>query len=128
MKKIIAFAAIASLAACAEAEPEAEVAAEPAAEEVAMAPGTVVPGDYIVTSETMEDGSPFTINPDGTWTGTDAEGNPESGTSAIVDGQICFTTEGETEAECWTNSEVAEDGSFTSVNEAGEQVTVTPVS
>lgn len=127
MKKILAIAVIASLAACAEADTEAdtEIAAEPATEEIAIAPGTVTPGNYVVTGDFAGE-SPFTINADGTWTSVDEEGNPESGTSEIVNGQICFTTEGETEAECWTNGEVAEDGSFTSVGPEGRTVTVTP--
>lgn len=122
MRYSIACVAVLGLAACAPGETETEVVEEPAVEEVAAAPGSVAPGNYLVTDADGE--TPFTMNEDGTWSGVDDEGNEQSGTSEIVDGKICFTTEGEEEANCWTNSEVAEDGSFTSVSDDGEEVSV----
>lgn len=121
MKKLIAFAGIALLAACSQAETEA-----PAVEETVAAPvvGSVTPGTYNVA---WEDGttSVFTLNDDGSYAAT-RNGENEEGTSAIVDGKICFTPAAEgAETNCWTNSEVGADGSFTSVSDDGETVTLT---
>lgn len=121
MKKLIAFASVAALAACSPAETEAPAVEETVAVEAVA--GSVAPGDYNVT---WEDGSTstFTLNEDGTYVAVRDDETVE-GTSAIVDGKICFTASAEgTEAECWTNSEVGADGGFTSVSDAGQNVTL----
>lgn len=122
MKTYLALSAVLVLAACAQpAETETE---EAPVEEVAAYDGSVAAGDYTVT---YADGSaPFSIDPEGNWTSVDEEGNTTEGTSEIVDGKICFTATGQTEAECWTNQAPGEDGSFSSTSDAGETVTVTP--
>lgn len=129
MKKLIAIASIAALAAC-----QSEPAEEPVAEEtVTEAPETVAvangspPGSYEATAA---DGTVMTtvINEDGTYTDSDAEGNVVAeGSWAVVDGKTCFTptTEG-VEAMCFTESEPAEDGSFTATPDEGDPVTVRP--
>ncbi len=69
----------------------------------------------------------MTRSEDGTFTSTIGE---ETGTGTVedVDGKVCFDTEGDEEgAMCWTNSEAAEDGSFTSTSDGGDVVTVRPV-
>lgn len=123
MKHLIALASIAVLAACSQAETEAPAAEETVAAPAPM-PGSVTPGTYKVA---WEDGktSDFTLNEGGSYVST-RDGETEEGTSAIVDGKICFTPSGEgAETNCWTNSAVAADGSFTSVSDAGETVTLT---
>lgn len=78
MKKIIAVAALAALAACSQAEtpaPEAteEAAAAPAAAEVMAADGKAAYGKFQVTTE---DGKKYTtdVKPDGTYAIADADG------------------------------------------------------
>ncbi len=121
MKKMILLAGVAALAACTPSEPEAPVAEET----VAAAPaGSVAAGTYDVA---WSDGSvsSFTINDDGTYSGT-RDDVTDTGTYEVKDGKICFTSSAEgSEAECWTNSEAAADGSFTSVSDAGETVSLT---
>lgn len=120
MKSYLALGAVLVLAACAQPAEEAEAPVE----EVAAYDGSVAAGDYTVD---YGDGTaPFSIDADGNWTSVDEEGNPTEGTSAIVDGKICFTSAAEEEAECWTNEAPGEDGSFSSTSDAGETVTVTP--
>lgn len=119
-----------ALAACAQ-EPAEEAAEEPAAVEE-EAPAMVAangagPGTYEVTAA---DGTVTTaiLNADGTYTDMDAEGTvTEEGTWEVVDGKTCFTptTEGG-EAMCFTESEIAADGSFTATADDGTVVTVRP--
>lgn len=126
MKKWIAAASMVAIAACSAPAPTEEAAetTEAPAEETAAIPGG--PGTYEVT---YADGSVgmLTTAEDGTFSATVGE---ESGTGTIteVDGKVCFDSEGDEEgATCWTNSEVAEDGSWTSTSDDGETVTVRPV-
>lgn len=130
MRKFVLLAAPLALAACAQ---EAEVEEAPAAEEaevaaVTTANGTVTP----MTGEVANADGPqglSTLNADGTYQDLDAEGaTVAEGTWAVVDGKTCFTptTEG-ADGECWTESEPAEDGSFTATSDEGAEVTVTPV-
>jgi len=129
MHKLIFLAAPLALTACAQ---EAEVAdadieeAEVAA--VTTANGTVTPMTGEVSNAEGSQGL-STLNADGTYQDLDSEGNVVAeGAWAVVDGKTCFTpsTEG-VEAQCWTESEPAEDGAFTATSDAGEEVTVTPV-
>ncbi len=122
MKKLIALASIAALAACAEAEAPA---VEEAAEEVA-APAPVAAGTYEVT---YADGSVGTMvsEDDGTFSMTIGE-TTGTGTYVDQDGKVCFDADGDDEgATCWTNSPAGEDGSFTSVSDDGDTVSVAPV-
>ena len=122
MKKLIALASIAALAACAEAEAPA---VEEAAEEVA-APAAVGAGTYEVT---YADGSVGTMvsEDDGTFSMTIGE-TTGTGTYVNQDGKVCFDADGDEEgATCWTNSPAGEDGSFTSVSDDGDTVSVAPV-
>jgi hypothetical protein len=69
-----------------------------------------------------------TLNADGSYTDTAADGTVQAeGTWAVTDGKTYFspTTEG-VETMCFTESEVAEDGSFTATPDEGEPVTVRP--
>ncbi len=127
MKKIIAVAAVLSVAACAQPEAEEEMTEEAVVEEVAAGPmdGVGGPGTYEVT---YSDGSvgTFTAAEDGTYSATVGD---DAGTGTITeqDGKTCFDADGDDAgAVCWTNSEVGEDGSWTSTSDEGDVVTVRP--
>nr|WP_298895089.1 hypothetical protein [uncultured Altererythrobacter sp.] len=122
MKTYLALSAALVVAAC---SPAAETEAEAPVEDVVAYDGSVAPGDYSV--DDGESTSPFSIDADGNWNGVDDEGNPNEGTSEVVDGKICFTTAGDDVARCWLNEAPGEDGSFTSTSDEGETVTVAPV-
>lgn len=52
-------------------------------------------------------------------------GETQTGTSAIVDGKVCFAGHEEgAKPECWTKGERAPEGTFASVSDDGETVTV----
>lgn len=124
MKKFMLIAAVCALAACNQAEAPAEetvVVEEPAAPLVA-------PGNYDVANADGSTNS-ISLNADGTFTTTSAEGEQVSGTYEDVDGKVCFTgpnDEGEEGTMCWLNDPAGEDGSFASTSDDGEKVTVTP--
>lgn len=128
MKRLIAIAGLAALVACnqTEAEPEAEPTVEETAVAVTVANGSP-PGAYIATAADGTE-TTSTINADGTYVDTDAEGNVVAeGTWAVVDGKTCFTpvTEG-VEAMCYTESAPGDDGSFTATPDSGDPLTVRP--
>jgi hypothetical protein len=131
MKKLMLVAGLATLAAaCNQSEPAPEP--EPTVEETA-APAMVTGNGSAagVYTATAADGTvtTSTLNADGTYKDTDAEGTTlEEGTWAVVEGKTCFTptTEGR-EALCYTESEVGADGSFTATADNGDSVTVKPV-
>ena len=123
MKKLIAAASVLAIAACAEPAP-VEEAPEEVAEEAA--PATGGPGTFEVT---YADGSVgmLTTSEDGSFSAMLGE-ESGSGTVTEVDGKVCFDADGDEEgATCWTNSDVADDGSWTSTSDDGETVTVRPV-
>lgn len=129
MKKFALLAAVAVLtAACSQEAEEPEVANETATAPMpaeTMAAGTQ-PGTYDMTNA---DGTPrgsTTINPDGTYTDTDAAGNETRGTFASRNGQDCFDPEGDDPEECWTVSTAGPDGSFTATGPDGTEVTIKP--
>jgi len=132
MRKIVLFAAPLALIGCVQ-EPASEEAALEEAEvvEAAMttANGTATPMSAEVSSADGPQGR-STLNADGTYEDLDADGGTVAkGTWAVVDGKTCFTPAAEgSETTCWTESEPAEDGSFTATSDAGEEVTVTPIS
>jgi hypothetical protein len=96
-------------------------ATAPAAAAMVTANGSP-PGTYDVA---MKDGSKgkTTLNADGTYTDVDSNGKETKGTWAVKDGKTCFTPTGKT-AECYTESAVGADGSFTATSAKGETVTV----
>ena len=111
MKKLIALAAIATLAACGERAEEAAPSDTATAEATTAAMTDDPAGTYTVK---MADGTTGTtvINTDGTYVDTDAEGNEIRGTFARRDGKDCFDPEGDDPEECWTVAPPAADGSF----------------
>lgn len=127
--KIMLFAAPLALAACSQ-----EAAYEPEAveAEVVEAPTTANGAPSGSATVTTVDGEPLgktDLNADGTYQDYNPDGElVAEGTWAVVDGKTCFepTTEG-VGAMCWTESEQAEDGSFTATPDEGDPVIVTPV-
>lgn len=126
MKKLIALASIAALAACSQKAEEAPVAADTVAAVETPAMGTA-PGTYDVFAA---DGSPAgktTINPDGTYEETDKDGKASKGTFAVKDGKDCFDEEGDVADVCWAVTAPGADGSFTATSADGKTVlTVKP--
>ena len=93
-----------------------------------MGPGkyAIEGGDGTVYSQTI-------VNADGTYSDLDPDGNEVGrGTWRDQRGMACFDPEGdgpEQQERCWTNSALAEDGSFTTTREDGsDSYTVRPVS
>lgn len=66
-----------------------------------------------------------TINADGSYVDTGADGKVIKGTFARKDGKDCFDPEGDAVEACWTPSPPAADGSFTATGPDGTTVTVT---
>ena len=125
MKKLIVCASALALVACGGGEAEPEAMEEEAMEEaVEEATGAVLPGSYDLVYGDGATGT-VTITEDGTYSGTQGD-QSTSGTVEDVDGKACFDPEGDVGATCWTNGEIAEDGSFTSTADDGSVVKVTP--
>ncbi|TIX49980.1 hypothetical protein [Alteraurantiacibacter aquimixticola] len=132
MKKIIAFAAVLALGACAQ-ENGTDAGQEMAAagdEDVleGSAPGfeAVAPGEYEVV-HADESVDSLTIHPGMTWSMVFANGDAAGGTIFMQGGETCFVTEGVEGHECFVGGEVAEDGSMDSTASDGEVMTVRPV-
>lgn len=127
MKKLMLIAAIAALTACSKQTEEAAetgaVPVEAAATAKADSPSFV--GDFDVK---MADGKmgKTRINEDGTFVDTGPDGKEMKGTFALKDGKECFDADGDEPELCWTSAKPGADGSFTSTNDKGETVTVTP--
>ena len=125
MKKIIAVAILATVAACSpaetEAEPEAvEEVAEAAPENIA-ADGQATPGNYRITlangDVVMEE-----VRADGTYTATNADGSVETGTWEQKSPELYCTTEDEEGAEQDCNEEmINEDGVWISRDAGSEE-------
>lgn len=122
MKRLILLVGAVSLASCSQGAPEAEAPAQ--AETVAeVSTANVEPGNYDVT---WSDGakSQFTLNDDQSYSAV-RDGETLTGKTAVVDGKFCITgDEAGAETQCWTNGESTVDGSFASVNDDGESVTI----
>lgn len=129
-------AAVLALAACnsandADSQPDA-----PAAADTTNAEGidpnadagfeAVAPGNYEVV---RADGSidQLTILPGMTWAMVFSDGQAVGGTIFAQGGKNCFVTEGVAEQQCFTGSDLAEDGSMQVTAPDGEVMTVRPV-
>lgn len=86
----------------------------------------VAPGNYEVV---RADGTidQLTILPGMTWAMVFANGEPAGGTIFAQGGKNCFVTEGVAEQQCFTGSDLAEDGSMQVTAPEGEVMTVRPV-
>lgn len=123
MRIIVAFAAVAALAACGEPAPE-PVAEETTAPEP-MAEAGVTPGVYDAFDADGPAGT-TTINADGTYIDVDADGTERRGTYVRRSGQDCFDPDGDEAEVCWTVGAPAADGSFTATSPEGMELTIRP--
>lgn len=127
MKKLALIASFAALAACSQPAEKPAEADTKAAEAAAVTPDDSAPamGDYAVKDA---DGkmSTTTLNADGTFVSTEADGTKITGKYVRKDGKDCFDDDGDQAEVCWTASAPAADGTFTSTSSTGETVTVTP--
>lgn len=126
MKRLIAIAGVIALGACSESAPAPEPVEEAEAEEAAT-DWSAWAGSYDIA---YEDGSAavLTVRDTGTYEVVLGEDTLTGTVEMGEGGEICYTNDdGETPTQCWTNSEAAEDGSWTSTSEAGETVTVTRI-
>lgn len=127
MRTIALIAAVAALSACSQGADEAPAPTETTdAMATPTAPATMAAADMAGTYDvTNADGTKgtTTINADGTYVDTDADGKESMGTWAQKDGKTCFTPEGGTEM-CWTDGEPAADGSWVATADDGTTVTV----
>jgi len=118
-----------ALAACGKKE-ETPVAAQSDAVVATDAAATPVagptPGVYEVTDAAGKKVSTVTIGPDGSYAQDPASGMRMAGIVKMVDGKTCFDPSGKAEAECYTDSARAADGSFTATDAKGAVLTVHP--
>ena len=125
---ILSSAALA-LAACGKKE-EAPVAAPSeaaVATDAASAPAAgPTPGVYEVSDAAGKKLGTTTINADGSYADDSPSGHRVAGIVKMVDGKTCFDPSGKAEAECFTDSARAADGSFTATDAKGVVVTVRP--
>ena len=116
-----------ALGACSDADEAEElvVADEPMEEDIAVAPdGRPVAGTFRVTAANGEVWTQV-INPDGTVDSTAPDGTRSAGAwTSSTPGRFCMTAEGENEQTCYAEA-VAEDGTWTSTNEANPEDTYT---
>lgn len=110
MKKLIAIAAIGTLAACGSADEPEEAVAEETVVETGEATGSPA-GTY---EATLADGSTITqtINEDGTYRDVANGEEVESGNWRTDGDQLCFDPEGDEPEACFTGGDPAADGSF----------------
>lgn len=125
MKRFVVIAGVLALGACGESAPEAEPAAEESAE-AQPADMSAWEGGYTFAYEDGSEAS-LVIAADGTYQST-RDGETVSGVITLGDGgAFCYTPEGSEEAECWTNGEANEDGSWPSTSDQGNSVTVSRI-
>lgn len=131
MKKIIAVAAMLSLAACAQEEAADTGDAAAAEDEIVLegdAPGfeAVAPGTYEV-EHANGDVDNITIHPGMTFSRIAADGEATGGTIFMQDGKTCFVVEGVEGHNCFVDGPVQEDGSMQTTSDNGDVSTVRPV-
>ncbi len=131
MRKIIAVAAILSLAACAQEEAADTADAGAAEEEIVLegdAPGfeAVAPGTYEV-EHANGDIDNITIHPGVTFSRIAADGEATGGTIFMQDGKTCFVVEGVEGHNCFVDGPVQEDGSMQTTADDGDVATVRPI-
>jgi len=86
------------------------------------------PGTFDVVAK---DGtkSQSVLNPDGTYVDKDATGKEMAkGTWNVTNGKTCFDPDGDKGPDCYAETAVAADGTFTATSDKGEQLTIKKVS
>ena len=96
------------------------------ATDAAVAAALPTAGVYEVSDAAGKKLGTTTINADGSYA-DDMTGAPRvAGIVKIIDGKTCFDPSGKAEAECFTDSAPAADGSFTATDAKGTVMTVRP--
>ena len=96
------------------------------ATDAAVAAALPTAGVYEVSDAAGKKLGTTTINADGSYA-DDMTGAPRvAGIVKIIDGKTCFDPSGKAEAECFTDSAPAADGSFTATDAKGTVLTVRP--
>lgn len=138
MRKTIAFAALLALAACNDADREADDvdAAATTEETTADASGVlegekpgfeaVAPGTYEVTRAGGEVDY-IEIHPGMTFSRVAADGTATGGSIFMKDGKTCFLVEGQAEENCFTDSAPDAQGVVKATAANGDVATVRPV-
>ena len=136
MRKTIAFAALLALAACNNADTDADDVDAPATGEVAdnssvlegEEPGfeAVAPGTYQVTRAGGEVDY-IEIHPGLTFSRIAADGTATGGSIFMKDGKTCFLVEGEEKENCFTDGPRQPDGTMETTSAEGNVSTVRPV-
>jgi len=125
-------AAAAALVGCQKAADTSNETAAPAASNSATAAAMTTangsgPGTYEVTNKDGTKAQSI-LNADGSYSDVDASGKVTAkGTWNVTDGKTCFDPEGDKGPDCFTETTVGSDGSFTATSDKGEVVTVKKV-
>jgi len=136
MKRSIVFAALLALAACNQADSDADAPDATASGEVADAssvlegdaPGfeAVAPGTYQVTRAGGEVDY-IEIHPGMTFSRVAADGTATGGSIFMKDGKTCFLVEGQQQENCFTDGPRQTDGSMEPTSANGDVSQVRPV-
>ena len=136
MRKTIAFAAMLALAACNNADTDADDVDATATGEVADNSGVlegeepgfeaVAPGTYQVTRAGGEVDY-IEIHPGMTFSRVAADGTATGGSIFMKDGKTCFLVEGEDQENCFTDGPRQPDGTMQTTSAEGNVATVRPV-
>jgi len=124
MKKFVIFATCVALAGCGSSEVEPPEAEAENAEAQEFTLDSTAMGNIAGTYEVkLADGSVSmqTINPDGTYVDTTADGTRTGGGTwrATAEGAMCFDPEGDEGEECFSGGAPGEDGAFELQGEDG---------
>ena len=125
---LILSAAALALAACGKKD-EAPVVVQSdtvVATDAAVAAALPTAGVYEVTDASGKKLGTSTINADGSFADDMVGAKRVAGIVKMIDGKTCFDPSGKAEAECYTDSAIAADGSFTATDAKGAVLTVRP--
>lgn len=124
MRKVLVFATVLALGACAETAPEADPAPEAEATEDAGVDMSAWVGDYALVYDDGSEAS-LSIAADGAYTASNGEDTVNGAITMGDGGAFCYTAEGSDDTECWTNGDANDDGSWVATSDAGRSATVT---
>ena len=96
------------------------------ATDAAVAAALPTAGVYEVTDAAGKKLGTSTINADGSFADDMVGAKRVAGIVKMIDGKTCFDPSGKAEAECYTDSAIAADGSFTATDAKGAVLTVRP--
>ena len=97
-----------------------------AATDAAAAAALPAAGVYEVIDAAGKKLGTSTINADGSFADDMVGAKRVAGIVKMIDGKTCFDPSGKAEAECYTDSAIAADGSFTATDAKGAVLTVRP--